>query len=95
MATDSGVGTDGGAGTDGGDGTGAGGGPTSAANLYALTRRAHNRKTRGYWTYEVNAHGLCTWTTATGRTYTTAPCDYDELTAPDRGRTDTDDPPPF
>ncbi|HET7305522.1 MAG TPA: hypothetical protein VFJ12_13340 [Segeticoccus sp.] len=55
------------------------GGPTSAANLYALTRRAHNRKTRGYWSYEVNAHGVCTWTTATGRTYTTAPCDYEEL----------------
>ncbi|HET8600346.1 MAG TPA: hypothetical protein VFL99_08470 [Segeticoccus sp.] len=75
------------------------GGPTSAANLYALTRRGHNRKTRGYWTYEVNSAGLCIWTTATGRTHTTAPCDYDELTNTHRPRDaddrSSDEPPPF
>lgn len=56
------------------------GGPTCGANLFSLDRRSHVYKTRGYWTYDVGLDDTITWTTMTGRVYTTTPMDYDEFT---------------
>lgn len=55
------------------------GGPTCGANLFSLDRRSHVYKTRGYWTYDVGLDDTITWTTMTGRVYTTTPMDYDEF----------------
>ena len=59
------------------------GGTTCAANLSAKARRPHQHKTSGQWATRQDPDGSITWTTGTGRTYTTYPMQYDP-TAPGR-----------
>ncbi len=80
-------------------------GPTTIANLSAKHRRHHNHKTRGTWRCEADLHGTLTWTTTSGRRYTTTRFSYD--TPEHHHVTDADidhasqlgnaamDPPPF
>jgi hypothetical protein len=56
---------------------GGAGGPTAEANLAGLDRGHHNLKTTGFWDSEQSSDGTLTWTTATGRTYTTYPYIYE------------------
>jgi hypothetical protein len=60
------------------------GGSTSAGNLAAQSRKSHRAKTHGGFTLHGDANAELTWTTPTGRTYTTRPHDY---------RPDPDEPP--
>jgi hypothetical protein len=53
------------------------GGPTTVANLADLHRGHHNLKTAGFWDSDQPPDGSLTWTTATGRTFTTYPFIYD------------------
>jgi hypothetical protein len=53
------------------------GGPTAEPNLAGLHRGHHNLKTTTFWDSEQSADGTLTWTTATGRTFTTYPYIYD------------------
>jgi hypothetical protein len=48
-------------------------GRTAADNLAALCRHHHRAKHEGGWTVEQNPAGHFTWTSPTGRTYTTGP----------------------
>ncbi|GAB3753025.1 hypothetical protein GCM10027599_13810 [Yimella radicis] len=48
------------------------GGPTTDTNLQCLCRHHHKMKQRG-WHVTMNTAGVCTWTSPTGRTYTTEP----------------------
>ncbi|WP_344912432.1 HNH endonuclease signature motif containing protein, partial [Yimella lutea] len=48
------------------------GGPTTDTNLQCLCRHHHKMKQNG-WQVVMNTAGVCTWTTPTGRTYTTEP----------------------
>jgi len=57
--------------------TGGAGGPTAQTNLAGLDRGHHNLKTTGFWDSEQSPDGTLTWTTATGRTYTTYPYIYE------------------
>jgi hypothetical protein len=64
-------------------------GPTNVGNLHAKHRLHHNLKTDGIWTSTPTPeHGL-TWTTLTGRTYTTHPKNWRAGIAP----LDPPDPP--
>jgi hypothetical protein len=56
---------------------GGAGGPTAETNLAAVHRGHHNLKTSGFWDSDQSPDGLLTWTTATGRTFTTYPYVYD------------------
>jgi hypothetical protein len=47
------------------------------ANLADLHRGHYNLKTGGFWDSDQSPDGTLTWTTATGRTFTTYPCIYD------------------
>ncbi|MGW5241529.1 HNH endonuclease signature motif containing protein, partial [Monashia sp. NPDC004114] len=52
-------------------------GPTSTDNLSATHRQHHRIRTTGLWTTHRDPDiGTLTWTTATGRTYTTHPKDW-------------------
>jgi hypothetical protein len=62
------------------------GGPTNVANLADLHRGHHNLKTSGFWDSDQSLDGTLTWTTATGRTFTTYPSIYDH---PDNTRIKT------
>ena len=53
------------------------GGPTAETNLADLHRGHHNLKTGGFWDSDQSPDGTLTWTTATGRTFTTYPYIYD------------------
>ena len=53
------------------------GGPTAETNLAGLHRGHHNLKTTKFWDSEQSVDGTLTWTTATGRTFTTYPYIYD------------------
>ena len=53
------------------------GGPTAETNLAALHRGHHNLKTAGFWDSNQSRDGTLTWTTATGRTFTTYPHIYE------------------
>jgi len=53
------------------------GGPTAETNLVALHRGHHNLKTSGFWDSDQSPDGTLSWTTATGRTFTTYPYVYD------------------
>ncbi|MBW8732121.1 MAG: DUF222 domain-containing protein [Terrabacter sp.] len=85
-------------------------GPTSVGNLHAKHRLHHNLKTDGIWTSTPTTDDGLTWTTLTGRSYTTHPKNWrdgiDPPTQPDPpGASDPpsrpstvgteDDPPPF
>jgi hypothetical protein len=48
-------------------------GPTAASNLIALCRRHHRLKHSGRWSVTVGGDNTVTWTTPTGRKYTTHP----------------------
>ena len=48
------------------------GGPTTDTNLQCLCRHHHKMKQSG-WQVVMNTAGVCTWTSPTGRTYTTEP----------------------
>jgi Domain of unknown function (DUF222) len=48
-------------------------GPTSAGNLCCLCRHHHRLKHHGNWTVDHGPDGTITWTSPTGRTYTTTP----------------------
>jgi len=48
-------------------------GPTSPANLATLCRHHHRLKHTGGWTVHQHRDGHLTWTSPTGRTYTTIP----------------------
>jgi Domain of unknown function (DUF222) len=48
-------------------------GPTSACNLCCLCRHHHRMKHHGNWTVDHGPDGTITWTSPTGRTYTTTP----------------------
>jgi len=48
-------------------------GPTTAANLATLCRHHHRLKHTGGWTVHQHRDGHLTWTSPTGRTYTTIP----------------------
>ncbi|GMA41447.1 HNH endonuclease signature motif containing protein [Mobilicoccus caccae] len=58
------------------------GGPTSESNASSKHRRGHNHKTHKRWTSrrEPEVHGSITWTTGTGRNYTTTPFDHRDPT---------------
>jgi len=61
-------------------------GPTNVGNLHAKHRLHHNLKTDGIWTSTPTPeHGL-TWTTLTGRTYTTHPKNWRDGADPPAGR---------
>ncbi|MGO4362701.1 HNH endonuclease signature motif containing protein [Terrabacter sp. RAF57] len=61
-------------------------GPTRVGNLHAKHRLHHNLKTDGIWTSTPTPeHGL-TWTTLTGRTYTTHPKNWRDGADPPAGR---------
>ncbi|MGO4360759.1 HNH endonuclease signature motif containing protein [Terrabacter sp. RAF57] len=64
-------------------------GPTSVGNLHAKHRLHHNLKTDGIWTSTPTPHDGLTWTTLTGRTYTTHPKNWRAGIAP----LDPPDPP--
>jgi hypothetical protein len=72
-------------------------GPTSTDNLHAKHRLHHNLKTTGTWTSAPDTdHGL-TWTTLTGRSYTTHPKNWRAGVDPPARRDDPvtrSDPPP-
>jgi len=70
-------------------------GPTSAANLHALCRRDHIKKTNGLTSVRLNGDGTVTHTSRHGLQRTKEPywkSSVDDLT---RGRHDDSDPPPF
>ena len=48
-------------------------GPTAAGNLAALCRHHHRAKHEGGWTAHQHPNADLTWTSPTGRTYTTSP----------------------
>ncbi|MFC6713432.1 HNH endonuclease signature motif containing protein [Branchiibius cervicis] len=48
-------------------------GPTAAHNLQCLCRHHHRAKHEGGWTVTMTPHGVCTWTSPAGHTYTTHP----------------------
>ncbi|MFC6715617.1 HNH endonuclease signature motif containing protein [Branchiibius cervicis] len=50
-------------------------GPTAAHNLQCLCRHHHRAKHEGGWTVTMTPHGVCTWTSPAGHTYTTHPGD--------------------
>jgi hypothetical protein len=51
-------------------------GPTAATNLAVLCRRHHRLKHSAGWAVSLEPSGIMTWTTPTGRTYTTRPWQY-------------------
>ncbi|WP_284302217.1 HNH endonuclease signature motif containing protein [Mobilicoccus caccae] len=61
------------------------GGTTSEENISPKHRRGHNHKTRHTWHCDREPHpdGAITWTTPTGRRYTTTPWDYRDPDPPD------------
>jgi hypothetical protein len=50
-------------------------GPTSEDNLLCLCRTHHGFKHHAGWLLVLDAHGVCTWTSPTGRSYVTRPAD--------------------
>ncbi|GGB36497.1 hypothetical protein GCM10011492_29070 [Flexivirga endophytica] len=48
-------------------------GPTAATNLQCLCRHHHRTKQAHGWTVTMTPDGACTWTSPTGRDYTTTP----------------------
>ncbi|HEX5017884.1 MAG TPA: HNH endonuclease signature motif containing protein, partial [Actinomycetes bacterium] len=64
-------------------------GPTKASNLAALCRRHHRLKHTPGWNVVLHPDGTMTWTTPTGRTYTSEPWRYTESQHQPRGQ-----PPP-
>ena len=64
-------------------------GPTRVGNLHAKHRLHHNLKTDGIWTSTPTPDDGLTWTTLTGRTYTTHPKNWRDGLAP----LDPPDPP--
>jgi hypothetical protein len=50
-------------------------GPTSEDNLLCLCRTHHGFKHHAGWLLVLGAHGVCTWTSPTGRSYVTRPAD--------------------
>jgi Domain of unknown function (DUF222) len=56
-------------------------GPTSAANLIAACRHHHRLKHSGRWRVSSDRDGTVTWTSPTGRTYSTRPPPVGEPTA--------------
>lgn len=48
-------------------------GATTPANLQTLCRHHHRTKQSTRWTVTMTPEGICTWTSPTGRTYTTHP----------------------
>ena len=71
-------------------------GPTSVGNLHAKHRLHHNLKTDGIWTSTPTPDAGLTWTTLTGRSYTTHPKNWRDGADPPAGRggpTTSSDPP--
>jgi hypothetical protein len=58
-------------------------GSTSASNLAALCRRHHRLKHSPGWSVRLDATGVMTWTTPTGRIYASEPWQYDDRDRPD------------
>jgi hypothetical protein len=50
-------------------------GPTSEDKLLCLCRTHHGFKHHAGWLLVLDAHGVCTWTSPTGRSYVTRPAD--------------------
>jgi hypothetical protein len=50
-------------------------GPTAATNLHVLCRHHHRTKQSHGWTVTMTPQGVCTWTSPTGRRYTTTPAE--------------------
>lgn len=50
-------------------------GPTTEDNLLCLCRTHHGFKHHAGWLLVLDAHGACTWTSPTGRSYVTRPAD--------------------
>ncbi|MCZ3387943.1 MAG: HNH endonuclease [Actinomycetia bacterium] len=60
-------------------------GPTAAANLAVLCRRHHRLKHTAGWKARLDASGLMTWTTPTGRHFHTHPWTYTDPDPPPDG----------
>ena len=56
-------------------------GATCEDNLLCLCRTHHGFKHHAGWLLVMDAHGVCTWTAPTGRTYVTRPADVREQAA--------------
>jgi hypothetical protein len=69
-------------------------GPTAASNLAALCRRHHRLKHSPGWRVVLNGDGTMTWTTPTGRAYSSEPWYFTDLQPGRESHADVPDPPP-